>query len=44
MEALDRNRKKASQTVVVKHVHVHDGGQAIVGNIRGGGGGGKNEN
>lgn len=26
--------------MTVEHVHVHDGGQAIVGNVQGGGGGG----
>lgn len=31
--ALDRHRRKATQTVVVEHVHVHDGGQAIVGSV-----------
>lgn len=31
--ALDRHRRKATQTVVVEHVHVHDGGQAIVGAV-----------
>jgi hypothetical protein len=33
MEALNRLRGKGAQTVVVKHVHVHDGGQAIVGTV-----------
>ena len=32
-EALNRLRGKGAQTVVVKHVHVHDGGQAIVGTV-----------
>ena len=43
MEALNKNRKKATQTVEVKHVHVHEGGQAIVGNISAQGGGGRDE-
>ena len=33
IEALSRHRSKARQTMIVKHVHVHDGGQAIVGNV-----------
>lgn len=33
IEALNRHRSKARQTVIVKHVHVHEGGQAIVGNV-----------
>jgi hypothetical protein len=40
IEALNRHRTKARQTVVVKHVHVHEGGQAIVGNVAEGEGGG----
>ena len=32
-EALNRLRGKGAQTVVVKHVHVHEGGQAIVGTV-----------
>ncbi|MBW2274565.1 MAG: hypothetical protein JRG96_14935 [Deltaproteobacteria bacterium] len=33
IEALSRHRSKARQTMIVKHVHVHEGGQAIVGNV-----------
>jgi hypothetical protein len=33
MEAMNRLRGKGAQTVVVKHVHVHEGGQAIVGTV-----------
>ncbi len=33
MEALRRHRGKGQQKVTVKHVHVHQGGQAIVGNV-----------
>jgi predicted component of type VI protein secretion system len=37
LSALDRKRGKGGQQVVrVEHVHVHRGGQAIVGNVRGG--------
>ncbi|MGO8732467.1 MAG: hypothetical protein ACLQVM_06725 [Terriglobia bacterium] len=51
MEALNRMRGKVAQTVVVKHVHVYEGGQAIVGTVtqnnlsegRGEGGGGNAE-
>lgn len=38
VEALTRYRGKGQQKVVVKHVHVNEGGQAIVGNVEGGGG------
>ena len=31
--ALDKHRGKGQQKVRVEHVHVHDGGQAVVGNI-----------
>lgn len=37
MEALNRYRGKGQQKMTVEHVHVHDGGQAIVGNVEGGG-------
>ena len=33
MEALNRHRGKGEQKVIVKHVHVQEGGQAIVGTI-----------
>jgi hypothetical protein len=33
MEALKRYRSKGDQKVTVEHVHVHEGGQAIVGNV-----------
>jgi hypothetical protein len=39
IEALSRHRSKARQTMIVKHVHVHEGGQAIVGNVAEGEGG-----
>ena len=39
LEALNRHRGKGQQKVTVEHVHVHEGGQAIVGNIEGPGGG-----
>jgi len=38
MEALNRYRSKGQQKMTVEHVHVHDGGQAIVGSVQGGGG------
>jgi hypothetical protein len=31
VEALNRHRGKGQQKVTVEHVHVHEGGQAIVG-------------
>jgi hypothetical protein len=42
LEALNRHRGKGQQKVTVEHVHVHAGGQAVVGNVSaapGGGGG-----
>jgi hypothetical protein len=38
MEALNRHRGKGQQKMTVEHVHVHDGGQAIVGPVTQGGG------
>jgi hypothetical protein len=38
MEALNRHRGKGQQKMTVEHVHVHDGGQAIVGSVTQGGG------
>jgi hypothetical protein len=40
LEALDRHRGKGQQKVTVEHVHVHSGGQAVVGAVGYGGGGG----
>ena len=37
MEALAKLKRGGEQTVRVEHVHVHAGGQAIVGNVNGGG-------
>jgi hypothetical protein len=39
VEALQRYRGKGQQKVMVEHVHVHAGGQALVGAITPGGGG-----
>ena len=39
VEALAKLRNGNQQTVKVEHVHVHQGGQAIVGNVTQGGGG-----
>src|SRR6266851_1368771 len=36
LEALNRHRGKGQQIVTVEHVHVRNGGQAIVGNVEGG--------
>ncbi len=41
VEALKRYRTGGEQRVVVEHVHVHQGGQAIVGTVNRGGGGNK---
>ena len=38
LEALNRHRGKGQQKVVVEHVNVHAGGQAVVGNVEGRGG------
>ncbi len=38
VEALNRHRGKGEQKVTVEHVHVHAGGQAVVGNVEAGGG------
>ena len=43
VEALDRHRRGGQQKVMVEHVHVHAGGQAVVGNIITGGGEGRKE-
>jgi len=40
VEALQRYRGKGKQVIQVQHVQVNDGGQAIVGNVQGGGGNG----
>src|ERR1700731_2903621 len=39
LESLNRHRGKGAQKVTVEHVHVHEGGQAIVGNVGTPGGG-----
>ena len=39
LESLNRHRGKGTQKVTVEHVHVHEGGQAIVGNVQSPGGG-----
>jgi hypothetical protein len=39
LETLNRHRGKGQQKVTVEHVHVHEGGQAIVGNVENPGGG-----
>jgi hypothetical protein len=41
LETLDKHRGKGQQKVTVEHVHVHQGGQAIVGNVETGGGASK---
>ena len=43
MEALNRHRGKGQQKMTVEHVHVYEGGQAVVGNVNPGGGGKKQE-
>ena len=37
LDALNRHRGKGQQKVTVEHVHVHAGGQAIVGAVHSGG-------
>ncbi len=39
VEALKRYRSKGEQRVIVEHVTVNEGGQAIVGSVETGGGG-----
>jgi hypothetical protein len=39
LEALNRHRGKGQQKVTVEHVHVHSGGQAVVGVVEAPGGG-----
>jgi hypothetical protein len=39
LEALNRHRGKGQQKVTVEHVHVHAGGQAVVGMVERPGGG-----
>jgi hypothetical protein len=39
LEALNRHRGKGQQKVIVEHVHMHQGGQAIVGSVNVSGGG-----
>ena len=39
MEALQKYRTNGQQTIQVQHVQVNDGGQAIIGNVKTGGGG-----
>ncbi|MEQ1899943.1 MAG: hypothetical protein ABL866_04340 [Devosia sp.] len=41
VEALKRYRTGGQQKVIVEHVTVNEGGQAIVGNVETGGGGNK---
>jgi hypothetical protein len=43
LEGLNRHRGKGQQKVTVEHVHVYEGGQAIVGHVEGGGGRAKQE-
>jgi hypothetical protein len=40
LESLNHHRGKGQQKITVEHVHVHPGGQAIVGNVEHPGGGG----
>jgi hypothetical protein len=42
VEALAKHRNRGQQKVIVEHVHVYQGGQAIVGNVTPGGGSDKN--
>jgi hypothetical protein len=43
LEALNKHRGKGQQKVTVEHVHVHSGGQAIVGHVEHPGGGDREE-
>jgi hypothetical protein len=44
VEALNRHRGKGQQKMTVEHVHVYEGGQAIVGNVETRGGEGSHRN
>ncbi len=44
MEALKKYRTGGQQKMIVEHVHVNEGGQAIVGTVNQGGGGNKKKN
>lgn len=44
VEALTKLRRGGQQKVTVEHIHVYQGGQALVGNVTTGGGGGQIEN
>ena len=37
IEALNKYRTKGKQKITVQHVNVNEGGQAIVGDVKGGG-------
>jgi hypothetical protein len=41
LDALNRHRGKGQQKVTVEHIHVHSGGQAVVGVVEPPGGGGR---
>jgi hypothetical protein len=43
LDALNRHRGKGQQKVTVEHVHVHAGGQAVVGTVETPGGGASTE-
>ena len=43
VETLRRLRNGGSQVVRVEHVHVNEGGQALIGNVRKDGSGGESE-
>lgn len=43
LDALNKHRGKGQQKVTVEHVHVHAGGQAVVGTVERPGGGDKNK-
>ncbi|KIN71002.1 hypothetical protein Z945_3467 [Sulfitobacter noctilucae] len=43
LDALNKHRGKGQQKVTVEHVHVHAGGQAVVGTIESPGGGGQSK-
>jgi hypothetical protein len=43
LDALNRHRGKGAQKITVEHVHVHSGGQAVVGIVETPGGRGSAE-
>ncbi len=37
LEVLDKHRRKGNQKMTIEHINVNEGGQAVIGNVQGGG-------